>query len=84
MDVKLKIYNMNKYRNESEKIEEIKYHNIKRFEVVEGEKALKLEIENNFSVLDIDDFHEYLVITLENDEHVIFRNSFVDLFKDMR
>lgn len=82
MNVKLKIYNMNKYRNESEKIEEIKYRNIKRFEVVEGEKALKLEIENKFSVPDIDDFREYLVITLENDEHVIFRNSFVDLMKD--
>lgn len=82
MNVKLKVYNMNKYRNESEKIEEIWYRNIKRFEVVEGEKALKLEIENNFSVLDIDDFHEYLIITLENDKHVIFRNSFVDLFND--
>lgn len=82
MNVKLKVYNMNKYRNESEKIEEIKYYNIKRFEVVEGEKALKLEIENNFSVLDIDDFREYLVITLENGEQVIYRNSFVDLMKD--
>lgn len=82
MNVKLKVYNMNKYRNESEKIEEIKYRNIKRFEVVEGKKALKLEIENNFSVLDIDDFREYLVITLENGEHVIYRNSFVDLMKD--
>ena len=82
MNVKLKVYNMNKYRNESEKIEEIKYRNIKRFEVVEGEKALKLEIENKFSVLDIDDFREYLIITFENDERVIFRNSFVDLMKD--
>ena len=82
MNVKLKVYNMNKYRNESEKIEEIKYRNIKRFEVVEGEKALKLEIENKFSVLDIDDFREYLIITLENGERVIFHNSFVDLMKD--
>lgn len=81
MNVKVKVYNMNKYRNESEKIEEIWYRNIKRFEVVEGEKALKLEIENNFSAPDIDDFREYLVITLENGEHIIFRNSFVDLFK---
>lgn len=84
MNVKIKVYDMNKYRNESKKIEELRYRNIKRFEVVEGEKALKLEIENNFSVLDIDDFHEYLILTLENDKHVIFRNSFVDLFNDER
>ena len=84
MNVKIKVYDMNKYRNESKKIEELRYRNIKRFEVVEGEKALKLEIENNFSVLDIDDFHEYLILTLENDKHVIFRNSFVDLFNDRR
>ena len=78
MNVKVKIYNGVKYNRETEKFSDVEYKNIKRFEVVTGEKAT--EIGNETDANSRDEYNEYLVITLENGETSTFCNSHVDLF----
>ena len=78
MNVKVKIYNGVKYNMKSEKVAEVEYKNIKRFEVVTGERAT--EIGNETDANSRDEYNEYLVITLEDGETTTFRNSYVDLF----
>ena len=78
MDVKVKIYNVVKYNMEAEKVAEVEYKNIKRFEVVTGERAM--EIGNETDENSRDEYNEYLVITLEDGETSTFCNSHVDLF----
>lgn len=75
MNVKVKVYNGVKYNMETEKVE---YKNIKRFEVVTGERAT--EIGNDTDSNSRDEYNEYLVITLEDEEISTFCNSHVDLF----
>lgn len=79
MDVKVKVYDMNKWRNEAEKVSEVEYNNIQGFEVVTGERAT--EIGNHTDANSRDDFNEYLVITLADGQKATFRNSRVDVFK---
>lgn len=79
MNVKVKVYDMNKWRNEAEKVSEVEYNNIQGFEVVTGDKAT--EIGNKTDGSSRDDFNEYLVITLADGQKATFRNSRVDVFK---
>ena len=78
MNVKVKVYNRIKYNMENEKVAEVEYKNIKRFEVVTGERAT--EIGNETDANSRDEYNEYLVITLEDGEISTFCNSHVDLF----
>lgn len=78
MNVKLKVYNECKYNENSEKIAEVEYMNIKGFEVVTGERAT--EISNKTDEDGRDDFNEYLIIEFENGETSTFGNSRVDMF----
>ena len=78
MNVKVKVYNGIKYNMETEKVAEVEYKNIKRFEVVTGERAT--EIGNETDANSRDEYNEYLVITLEDGEISTFCNSHVDLF----
>ena len=78
MNVKVKTYNGVKYEATSEKVAEVKYNNIRGYEVVTGEKAT--EIGNTTDEASRDKYNEYLVITLEDGETAIFCNSTVDLF----
>lgn len=55
---------------------EIKYNNVEAFEVVYGEGAKEIEAEGN----EIDEYHEYLVLYMDNGETATFRNSHVDMF----
>ena len=68
----------NKTVEQSEKVAEVEYKNIKRFEVVTGERAT--EIGNETDSNSRDEYNEYLVITLEDGEISTFCNSHVDLF----
>lgn len=77
MNIKLKVYNKNKYYEDSQKIAETTYKNIKNFEV--KKMSVNEIIAQGFD--EFDDYDEYLIITLENDEKATFRNSYVDLFK---
>lgn len=79
MDVKVKIYNGVKYREDSEKVAEVEYKNIKGFEVVADERATEIGLETD--EVSRDEYNEYLVITLEDGEPATFCNSHVDLFR---
>lgn len=79
MDVKVKIYNGVKYREDSEKVAEVEYKNIKGFEVVADERATEIGLETDEASRD--EYNEYLVITLEDGEQATFCNSHVDLFR---
>ena len=78
MDVKVKIYNGNKYNRESEKVAEVEYKNIEGYEVVTGKRATEIGFcTDEYSR---DEYNEYLIITLEDGEKVTFCNSHVDIF----
>ena len=79
MNVKLKIYNGVRYEATSTKVAEVKYNNIRGYEVVTGEKAT--EIGNTTDEASRDKYNEYLVITLNDGETATFCNSNVDLFR---
>lgn len=79
MDVKVKIYNGVKYNKDSEKVAEVEYKNIQSFEVVFGERATEIGLETDENSRD--EYNEYLVITLEDEETSTFCNSHVDLFR---
>lgn len=78
MDVKVKVYNGVKYNPHTEKVADVEYNNIKGYEIVSGERAIEIGLYTDDN--SIDEYNEYLVITLENDEKAIFYNSFVDMF----
>ena len=79
MNVKVKVYNGVKYEETSEKVAEIKYKNIKGYEVVTGDRATEIGLETDENRRD--EYNEYLIITLDNGETATFRNSHVDLFR---
>lgn len=79
MDVKVKIYNGVKYNKDSEKVAEVKYKNIQGFEVVTGERATEIGLMTDEESMD--EFNEYLVVTLKDGETATFGNSHVDLFR---
>lgn len=79
MDVKVKIYNGVKYNRDSEKVAEVEYNNIQDFEVVTGDRAIEIGLETDGN--SIDEYNEYLIITLEDGETATFCNSHVDMFR---
>ena len=79
MNVKVKVYNGVKYEASSIKVGEVKYNDIRGYEVVTGEKAT--EIGNTTDEASRDKYNEYLVITLNDGETATFCNSNVDLFR---
>ena len=79
LDVKVKVYAGVKYDLSNEKVGEVKYKDIKGFEVVTGEKAT--EIGSMTDEESRDEYNEYLVITLKDGETATFCNSHVDLFR---
>lgn len=78
MKVLVKVYDRVKYDPTSEKIAEVEY-DIEGYEVYSGytETVKQIEAETD----ETDDFHEYLRLTLKNDETATFRNSYVDMFR---
>ena len=77
MDVKVRIYNECKYTLTSKKEAEVEYKGIKGFEVktMTDEEVCKLGFDC------ADEYKEYLIITLNDDETATFRNSHVDMFR---
>lgn len=80
MKVLVRVYDEVKYNAGSEKAREVELDNVKSFEVVSDPKAV-YEIESHTDGSCIDEYHEYLVLHLENGETSTFRNSHVDLFR---
>ena len=78
MNVKIKVYDDCKYVAGSKKVAEIIYRNIKDYKVVTGNKAT--EIGNTTDEANRDEYNEYLVITVNDEETAIFCNSHVDMF----
>ena len=79
MKVIVKIYDEVKYSPKSEKIAQVEY-DIAGFKVVSGGAEAK-EIEDSIDDNSYDEFHEYLVLELEDGETATFRNSHVDMFR---
>lgn len=80
MTVKVKIYDKVKYDKDSTKIAEV-FYNIEGFKVVSGGAEAEM-IESETDGNSIDDFHEYLILELEDGETSTFRNSYVDMFRE--
>ena len=75
--VKLYISEGVKWNNPSEE-KEVKYTGLKRWSIVNGEDAVKIEAESDGSC--IDEYHEYLVLEFVDGSIATFRNSHVDMF----
>lgn len=76
MDIKIKVYNGSKYNPKSEKVAEVTYKAIKGFEVktIEDEEIFGMGFDC------VDEFKEYLTVTMSDGSISTFRNSLVDLF----
>lgn len=80
MSVKVVVYDKCKYDLTSEKVAEVEYKNIKGFDILSDIMTVeRIEAETDES--GIDEYHEYLIITLEDGETATFRNSHVDMFR---
>ena len=78
MSVKVVVYDKCKYDLTSEKVAEVEYKNIKGWDIVSDPMTVeRIEAETD----EIDEYHEYLIIELENGEISTFRNSHVDMFR---
>ena len=78
MSVKVVVYDKCKYDLTSEKVAEVEYKNIRGFDILSDIMTVeKIEAETD----EIDEYHEYLIIELENGEISTFRNSHVDMFR---
>lgn len=77
----VEVYSECKYTANKEVFEnakEVRYNDIKCWEIVSGDDATEIENETDSSC--IDDCHEYLVLHFVNGETATFRNSYVDMF----
>ena len=74
-EVKIFIYNDNKYTGNVTETSEVKYTGLTAWDIIEGGTEAE-EIEADGLV---DENHEYLVLHFNNGKTVIFRNSYVDL-----
>ena len=79
INVKVKVYNGVKYSFANKKVAEVKYKNIRGYEVVTGDRATEIGLETDENSRD--EYNEYLIITLENGETATFCNSHVDMFR---
>lgn len=78
MSVKVVVYDKCKYDLTSEKVAEVEYKNIRGWDIASDPMTVeKIESETD----EIDEYHEYLIIALENGEISTFRNSHVDMFR---
>ena len=74
----VELYEECKYTCECDESVELKYDDIKCWEVLEGTDAA--EFEKSIDEEMIDDYHEYLILYKKDGTTVSFRNSYVDLF----
>ena len=76
MNVKIKLYDLPKYDTESKVVAEVEYKNIAKYEVkiISDEEMLA-----TYDM--VDDYKEYLILTLADGDTATFRNSYVDMFR---
>lgn len=79
MSVIVKIYDGVKYEATSKKVAEVKYNNIRGYEVATGDRATDIGLETDENSRD--EYNEYLIIRLENGDIATFCNSHVDMFR---
>jgi hypothetical protein len=73
--VEVLVYDANKYEAENEEFTTVTYI-VEKFEV----KTIEAEEMNRMGYDELDDYNEYLILTLENGETATFRNTYADLF----
>ena len=81
MDCRVRIYDGIKYFK-CKKVKDIRYRNVRGFEVVTGERAEQISSESDASC--IDEFNEYLIIYLDDGNTATFGYSHSDLFINHR
>ena len=75
-NVLLKVYDLPKYNEASEKVAEIEYTDVTNFAVMtKTDKEIY-----NMGFDDFDPYQEYLFLKFANHSESIFRNSYVDMF----
>ena len=77
-NVKLYIYEGNKYEGNFGEEKEVVYTGLKSWSIIDGEDAKQIESETDNSC--IDENHEYLVLNFVDGSTATFRNSHVDMF----
>lgn len=76
MNVKIKLYDLPKYDAESKKVAEVEYKGIKSYEVkiIPDEEMLA-----TYDM--VDEYSEYLILTLADGDTATFRNSHTEMFR---
>lgn len=76
MEIKVKVYNGNKYEASSEKVAEVTYENVK------STRIAKFSDEEIYAMGfdDVDQHGEYFIMEFSDGETLTFRNSLVDAF----
>lgn len=77
--VQVEIHDNCKYEKGSKPVALAEYSNLEWWEIVNGEDAINIELDLDKD--EVDPYHEYLVLHLENGETATYRNSFVDMFR---
>lgn len=82
-DMKVKVYNKSKYEKDSVKVEELIYKDVDSYKVISAgnysSEEVK-ELESQMGESDMDEYHEYLILKLNDGNTATFCNSHVDLF----
>lgn len=84
VSVEIEAYFTSKYEATEEVFEnakKVRYDGLKYYEIIDGIDAKGIEIEMEGAGLEVDPYHEYLVLHFEDGEQATFRNSCVDMFR---
>lgn len=77
MKFEIEVYDKCKYEADSSVVATVVYENVKSFEVkaIEDEDIYKMGFD------EVDEYKEYLILTMADGETSTFRNSLVDMFR---
>lgn len=76
--VKVKMYSAIKYEEGYAELLEVPYTNVIKVEVISGKEAE--EVEKDMDNASLDDYSEYVRLTLNDGSTATFRNSYCDVF----
>lgn len=79
VDVEIEVYAECKYHASREVLEnpkKVRLNNVDYWTIITGKDAEEIERDSDI----VDDYHEYLEITFEDNKKSTYRNSYVDMF----